>query len=95
MTSKERAFLRSKANPIDAIVNVGKDGATPEVVNAADEALAARELIKINILKNCLYNKREIAEIIAERTRSQIIQIVGRKVTLYRRNQEIDQYKIL
>ena len=95
MTSKERAFLRSKANPLEAIINVGKESASPEVVSAVDEALTKRELIKINILKNCDDDKREIADLIALRTKSEVIQIVGRKVTLYRRNQKIDRYKIV
>ena len=93
MNSKERALLRSKAHEIDPIVHVGKDGVTPDVVEAVDEALEARELIKVSILKNCLDDKREIAETIAARTRSEVVQIMGRKITLYRWSKK-NQYGI-
>ena len=56
-----------------------------EVVdNAVDEALAARELIKINVLQNCLDDPRQMAEVLAERTHSQVVQVIGRKIVLYR-----------
>ena len=53
MTGKERAFLRSEAHSLEPILHIGKETVTPEVVNAIEEALAARELIKIGVLKNC------------------------------------------
>ena len=49
-----------------------------------DEALAARELIKISVLQNCLEDPRQMAEVLAERTRSQIVQVIGKKIVLYR-----------
>ena len=93
MTSKERAFLRSKANGIEAIINIGKDGVTPEIVDAIDEALEARELIKVSVLKPCLDDKRDIADTIAGRTRSEVVQVMGRKITLYRWSKK-NQYGI-
>lgn len=93
MTSKERAFLRSKATNIETIFNVGKEGVTPELVRSLDEALEARELIKIGILKNCLEDKNEVATTIAERTKSEVVQIMGRKITLYRWSKK-NQYGI-
>ncbi len=84
MTSRERAFLRSKANGIDAIINIGKEGVTPEIVEAVDEALEARELIKINVLKTCLDDLRQIADTVAGRTKSEVVQVMGRKITLYK-----------
>ncbi len=93
MTSKERAFLRSKANGIEAIINIGKDGVTPEIVDAIDEALEARELIKVSVLKTCLDDKRDIADTIAGRTRSEVVQVMGRKITLYRWSKK-NQYGI-
>ncbi len=86
MTSKERAALRSLAHHLEPIVNVGKDGVSPEVAMATDEALEARELIKVNVLKNCFEDIREIATKLSERTNSQIVQVMGRKITLYRYN---------
>lgn len=69
---------------IDPILQLGKGGVTPENTASVDEALAARELIKISVLQNCLFDTREMAEVLAERTRSQVVQVIGRKIVLYR-----------
>ena len=95
MTSKERAYLRSEAHMLDPIVHIGKETLTAEVVSAIDEALAARELIKIGVLKNCFDDPRELAEMAAERTHSQVVQVMGRKITLYRRKKKDSKYNIL
>ena len=84
MTSKQRAYLKSLAMKMDAIIQLGKGGLTPENTKAVDEALAARELIKINVLKNCMDDTRILAEALAERTRSQVVQVIGKKIVLYR-----------
>ncbi|MBR2696446.1 MAG: ribosome assembly RNA-binding protein YhbY [Parasporobacterium sp.] len=94
MTGKERAFLRSSAHSLEPIVHIGKETLTPEVVSAIDEALTARELIKIGVLKNCFDDPREIAEIAAERSNSQVVQVMGRKITLYRRKKKDSKYNI-
>ena len=86
MTSKERALLRSQAHHLEPIINVGKEGVSPELVLATDEALEARELIKVGVLKNCFDDIRNIANMLSERTNSQIVQVMGRKITLYRYN---------
>ncbi len=86
MTSKQRSYLMSLAAKLDPVVHVGKDGATPEVTASAAEAIKARELIKLNVLKNCGYDTREIAETIADRTRSTVVTVIGRKIVLYRPN---------
>ncbi len=86
MTSKERAKLRSHAHHLDAILNIGKEGATPEIISSIDEALEARELIKIGVLKTCENEPRDAAEIIAGRSKSEVVQVIGRKITLYRKN---------
>lgn len=88
MTGKERAALRKLAHGLEAIINIGREGLTPEVCAACDEALEARELIKVNVLKNCPDDPKEISGILAQRTRSQVIQVMGRKITLYRYNQK-------
>ena len=84
MTSKQRAYLRSLAMTMDPIFQVGKSSITPEFIEAVREAVDARELIKISVLKNCMDDPREIAEVLAERTRSQGVQGVGKKITLYK-----------
>ncbi len=84
MTSKQRAYLRSLAMTMDPILQVGKASLTPELVEAVREAIDARELIKISVLKNCDDDPRAIAEAMAERTRSEVVQVVGKKITLYK-----------
>ena len=69
---------------MDPIFQVGKSSITPEFIEAVREAVDSRELIKISVLKNCMDDPREIAEVLAERTRSQVVQVVGKKITLYK-----------
>ena len=84
MTSKQRAYLKSLAMNMDPIINVGKASVTPEIVAAVDEAIEKRELIKLGVLKNCMDDPREVASTIAERTKSQVVQVIGKKLVLYR-----------
>lgn len=94
MTSKQRAYLRSLAMTMDPIFQVGKASLTPELIEAIREAIDARELIKISVLKNCADDPRAIAEVIAERTRSEIVQVVGKKITLYKEAKNEKKRKI-
>ncbi len=88
MTSKNRAYLRGLAMTMDPILSIGKASLTPEFCESVREALAKRELIKINVLKNCLDDPKIIAETLSERTNSEVVQVIGRKITLYKRNNE-------
>ncbi len=93
MTSKQRAYLKGLAMTMDPILQIGKGGLTPEVTASVEEALAARELIKINVLQNCMEDAREMAAVLGERTRAQVVQVIGRKIVLYREGKE-DKKKI-
>lgn len=86
ITPKERAELRSLAQKIDAIIQVGKDGVTPEVVNTVEQALFARELIKLSVLESSPVDTKEVAETLAGRARADIVQVIGRKIVLYKKN---------
>lgn len=88
LTSKQRAFLRSLANPIDTILIVGKGGIDSDVVKQADDALTARELIKGKVLESSPVKSREAAEKIAAETSSDTVQIIGSKFVLYRKNEK-------
>lgn len=85
MTSKQRAYLKSLAMNMDPIINIGKSSLTPEVTEAVAEALNKRELVKIGVLKNCIDDPREIANAIAERTKSEVVQVIGKKIVLYKK----------
>ena len=84
MTNKQRAFLSSLATNEDSILRIGKGSITPEYIGAIEEAIAKRELIKISVLKNCMDDPHAIAEVIAERTKSEVVRVIGRKIILYR-----------
>ncbi len=88
MTSKQRAYLKGLAMTLDPIFQVGKSSVTPEITEAIAEALEARELIKISVLQNCMDDPREIAAIIGERTGSQVVQVIGKKIVLYKEGKE-------
>ena len=84
MTSKQRAYLKSLASTLEPIFQVGKSGVSPEVTTAVEEAFNNRELIKITVLKNCLEDIHSIAEMVSQRTHSQVVQVIGRKIVLYK-----------
>ena len=88
LTSKQRAYLGGEASTMSPIFQIGKASLTPELITALDEALEKRELIKISVLKNCADDPREIAEVIAERTRSQVVQVIGKKIVLYKEGKD-------
>ena len=95
MTSKQRAYLKGLAMNIDPVFQIGKSSLTPEITQAVDEALEARELIKVTVLKNCLDDSGSIADVLAERTHSQVVQVIGRKIVLYRPAKEEKKRKIV
>ncbi len=88
MTSKQRAYLKSLAMTMDPILQLGKGSITPEFTASVQEALQARELIKINVLQNCADDPRTLAEMLAERTRAQVVQVIGKKIVLYKEGKD-------
>lgn len=88
MTTKQRAYLKSLAMTMEPIFQVGKNSMTPELTAAIAEALEAREIIKVSVLKNCVDDPKEIAQLVAERTRSQVVQVIGKKIVLYKEGKD-------
>ncbi|MCR5331427.1 MAG: ribosome assembly RNA-binding protein YhbY [Lachnospiraceae bacterium] len=84
MTSKQRAYLIGLAMKLDPVYNIGKGGISAEFTEGILEVLEARELIKISVLKNCDDDPKELAYILAERTHSEVIQVIGKKIVLYK-----------
>ncbi len=95
MTSKQRAYLKGLAMNINPIFNIGKASLTTEIIEALKEALEKRELIKIAILKNCIDDPKVIAQAIADNTRSEVVQVIGKKIVLYKQADEPDKRKIV
>lgn len=94
MTSKQRAYLKGLAMNLDPIFHIGKASLTPEVTMAIREAINARELIKIAVLKNCEDDPKEISSILSERTNSETVQVVGKKIVLYKEAKDPKKRKI-
>ncbi len=88
LTSKQRAYLRSLANSIDTILMVGKGGLSEQIFKSADEAITARELIKGKVLESCELSVREAAEAIADEIKADVVQVIGTKFVLYRKNED-------
>ena len=84
MTSKQRAYLKGLAMNLEPVFQIGKSSVTPENVEAISEVFNTRELVKISILKNCLDDPKEVANTVVERTRSQVVQVIGKKFVLYK-----------
>ena len=87
-TSKQRAYLMSLASTLQPIFQIGKSSLTPELTQAIGEAFNTRELIKISVLKNCFDDPREIAQMVAERTHSDVVQVIGKKIVLYKESKD-------
>ena len=88
MTSKQRAYLKSLAMTMDDVLQIGKSSVTPEVTASVAEALEARELIKIHVLQNCDSDIREMASVLAERTQAEVVQVIGKKIVLYKEGKD-------
>ncbi len=88
LTSKQRAYLRGLANRIDTILILGKGEITDNIINQADTALTAREIIKGKVLDNSAYSSRDAADIIADKCGADVVQVIGSKFVLYRKNED-------
>ena len=94
MNSKQRSMLKGMAMNIDPIFQIGKGGLTPEITEAVSDALEKRELVKINILKNCDDDRNMLPEALAGRTGSEVVQVIGKKIVLFRYQKDPKKRKI-
>ena len=84
LTSKQRAYLKSLAADLEPVFQIGKATVTPEITEAISETFNTRELVKITVLKNCTDDVTNVAITVSERTRSELVQVIGRKFVLYK-----------
>ena len=84
LTSKQRSYLIGLSNQLDPVIQIGKNGVSPEAVISAEEAFNTRELVKGAMMKMAPETLREAAETLAGRTRSQVVMVIGRKFVLYK-----------
>ena len=95
MTSKQRAYLKGLVMNLNPVINVGKDIVTPGLTEAVIEAIEANELIKIGVLKNCMDDPRSIAEVLADRAHAEVVQVIGKKIVLYKPAKKPEDRKIV
>lgn len=95
MTTKERAKLKGLAMNMDPVYRIGKDSISPELTEGVRQALEARELIKISVLQNCTEDPRALAAVLSERTKSEVVQVIGKKIVLYKQNPDPEKRKIV
>ena len=88
LTSKQRAYLRGLANPLDTILQVGKGGVGDALTKQVDDALTAREIIKMRVLPTCELSAHQTADLLAQQTNAQVVQVIGTRFILYRSNPE-------
>ena len=86
LTSKQRAYLKGIASTTDTIFQIGKGGIQDTLIKQVDDAIRVRELVKIKVLENSSYNAKQAAEELAEKTGSEVVQVIGNKLVLYRKN---------
>lgn len=86
LTSKQRAKLRGIASTEDTIFQIGKGGIPDTLVNQVEDALRVREIVKIKVLENSAYNAKDASIELAEKTNSEVVQVIGNKLVLYKRN---------
>lgn len=88
LSSKQRAVLKGIASTADTIGQIGKGGVTDSIIEQASQALAARELVKYRVLETSPLSAREAAQALSEKTGSEVVQVIGSKLVLYRPNPE-------
>ena len=91
ITSKQRAYLRSLANSLTPIGQIGKDGITQSVIESVEKALKAREIVKLTVLETALLSAREASDALCEALSAEGVQCIGNRLVIYKRNDEKPQ----
>ncbi|KJB84962.1 RNA-binding protein [Paenibacillus sp. E194] len=94
LTGKQKRHLRSLAHHLQPIFQVGKGGMNDQLVRHVEDAIEKRELMKISVLNNCLEDPREIAEELASRSGSELVQVIGKTIVLYKESTDHKQIEL-
>ena len=89
LSSRDRADLRGEAHHLTALVHVGQHGLSPTVIQALDEALRTKELVKVQLGRNVDIKAKDAAAELARETSSDVVQVIGKTATFYRENPEL------
>jgi len=88
ITTRQRAYLRGLANKLDPIFQIGKGGLNDAMIQSLDQALEARELVKINVLNNCMEEPKDLSIYLVKALRAEGLQVIGKKIVLYRESKD-------
>jgi RNA-binding protein len=91
LTGKQKRFLRSKAHHLNPIFQVGKGGVNENLIKQVDDALEARELLKISVLQNCEEDRDTVAETLSKGAGADLVQVIGNTIILYKESKENKQ----
>lgn len=94
LTGKQKRHLRSQAHHLNPIFQVGKTGVNENMIEQIDEALEARELIKVSVLQNCMEDKNEVADALVQGANAELVQVIGNTIVLYKESRENKQIKL-
>lgn len=88
LTGKQKSYLRGLANTEKSMFQIGKDNISENLIESVDEYLKAHELCKVNLLKTAELEVREAALLLASETRSEVVQLIGRTIVLFRKERD-------
>ena len=88
LTGKQKRYLRSQASTMKAVVIIGKEGISRNLITTLNDALNAHELVKVSMLKNCDDNFKEVVFDLAAATNSETVQSIGRTFVLYKKSKK-------
>lgn len=94
ITTKERSVLRKYANKLDPILHIGKNGVSSTTLKQANDALAAREMIKCVVQENLSVPAKDVAIELSEAADCEIVQVIGRKFVLYKKRPKDPIYNL-
>lgn len=94
LTGKQKRFLRSKAHHLNPIFQVGKGGVNENLIKQVDDALEARELLKVSVLQNCDEDRDTVAQSLSKGARAELVQIIGNTIVLYKESRENKQIQL-
>jgi RNA-binding protein len=86
LSGKQRRFLRAEAHALEPVVSLGKEGITPSLIGAVNEALLTHELIKVRVLEGAPLERKEVAETLPDEVKAELVGLIGRVVILYKRH---------
>ncbi len=89
LTSKQKSYLRGLGHHLASKAMLGKEGITDKVLKTVEETIAAHELIKVKVQENCPHDRKEAGELLAEASRTQLVQVLGRTLLLFRANPDL------